>query len=100
MVIATINHSVFLLKRIYDRYPNILPAYYVQDYEPFFFEKGSEDWKIAYDSYTYYSRSSDNGKNRLAMRNSHKLHNIDVEKVSPSIDTFGLLSQYEQIRKK
>lgn len=87
VVIATINHSMFLLKRIFDRYPNILPAYYVQDYEPFFFEEGSEEWRVAYDSYTYIPESVLMAKTKWLCETVSKIHKIKVEKVSPSLDS-------------
>jgi GT2 family glycosyltransferase len=39
VVIATVFHSIQLLKTIIEVHQHILPAYYIQDYEPLFFEK-------------------------------------------------------------
>jgi glycosyltransferase involved in cell wall biosynthesis len=40
-IIATIFSSVELLERIVEKHPHKTPAYYIQDYEPHFFEKSN-----------------------------------------------------------
>jgi GT2 family glycosyltransferase/glycosyltransferase involved in cell wall biosynthesis len=40
-VIATIFNSMELLERVVEKHPELMPAYYIQDYEPYFFEKSS-----------------------------------------------------------
>ncbi|RJP61928.1 MAG: glycosyltransferase, partial [Ignavibacteriales bacterium] len=87
VVVATIHNSIILLKRIYQKYPNILPAYYVQDYEPFFFEQGSEQWKIANDSYTLIPDMMLFAKTDWLCKTVESFHNKKVEKVVPSLDT-------------
>lgn len=83
---ATIHSSILLLKKIYDSNPHILPAYYIQDYEPFFFEKDSEDWKIAYDSYTLIPEALLFAKTKWLCDVVNEIHKVKVEKVSPSLD--------------
>ena len=86
VVAATIHSSILLLKKIYDSNPHILPAYYIQDYEPFFFEKDSEDWKIAYDSYTLIPEALLFAKTKWLCDVVNEIHKVKVEKVSPSLD--------------
>ncbi len=86
-VIATIHSSVILLKEICHRNPAVLPAYYIQDYEPLFFEKHSEDWKIAVESYTFVPGALLFAKTKWLQDITSELHNINVEKVSPSLDS-------------
>ena len=52
VVIATVYTTVKALKNIVEIHPHILPAYYIQDYEPMFFDKFSPNWGEAYQSYT------------------------------------------------
>ena len=52
-VIATANHSVAWLDNCQkDGCP--VRVYYIQDFEPYFFDEGSENYKIAWDSYTLF----------------------------------------------
>lgn len=51
VVIATMFHSVELLARVTAAYPHVLPAYYVQDYEAWFFEQESPKYHEALNSY-------------------------------------------------
>ncbi len=86
VVVATIHSSILLLKKISDSNPHILPAYYIQDYEPFFFEKDSEDWKIAYDSYTLIPDALLFAKTKWLCDVIGEIHKVNVQKVSPSLD--------------
>ena len=86
IVVATVFSSVYLLKKIIDVNPHILPAYYAQDYEPMFFPKESENWLAARESYSLI-------KNALIFAKTHWIcdkikneHGVSVSKVSPSID--------------
>ena len=52
MIVSTVYHTVAsTLEPIHLRFPNILPAYYVQDYEPSFFPVGSDNFREAEQSY-------------------------------------------------
>ena len=86
VVIATIHNSVILLKQICDNNPGILPAYYIQDYEPLFFEKHSEDWKIALESYSFVPGALLFAKTHWLRNIIGEFHQVNVEKVSPSLD--------------
>jgi|GEM_PF-1188738 len=86
VISATHYKSVAMLADLRSRRDNFLPAYYVQDYEPFFTAPGSEDFKEAIASYQAVPDS-------LLFAKSHWLCNIvgdrhdrHVAKVEPSID--------------
>lgn len=86
VVVATVYTSVDLVSRICDVHPEILPAYYVQDYEPLFFAKGSRDWQIAYDSYTKIPHAMLFAKTQWLVDTVRAAHDLSVHKVEPSID--------------
>ena len=86
VVVATIFHSVELLKSITDSWPWILPAYYVQDYEPLFFEEGSENWQIARNSYGRIPNAVLFAKTDWIREQVERNHGVKVHKVLPSID--------------
>jgi GT2 family glycosyltransferase/glycosyltransferase involved in cell wall biosynthesis len=86
VVVATIFRSIELLKLIADNCPWILPAYYVQDYEPFFCEEGSEDWHIARDSYGLIPGAILFAKTDWLREQVERNHGVKVHKVLPSID--------------
>lgn len=86
VVVATIFTSMELVRRIVDAHPSILPAYYVQDYEPLFFPEGSESWKIAFDSYALVPHATLFAKTSWIASKVENEHGIRVSKVAPSID--------------
>jgi GT2 family glycosyltransferase/glycosyltransferase involved in cell wall biosynthesis len=86
VVVATIFTSVALLKRIVSACPWILPVYYAQDYEPWFFEEGTVDWHVAHDSYTAIPGAVIMAKTDWICRQIEKIHEIRVNKIWPSID--------------
>jgi len=86
VVVGTVNHSVQFIKNIVTANPSILPAYYVQDYEPLFYENGSKEWQIAYDSYSLVSGMVLMAKTKWLCDIVHEKHGLQVEKVCPSID--------------
>jgi glycosyltransferase involved in cell wall biosynthesis len=86
VVIATIFSSASLVKRITEAHPHILPAYYVQDYEPLFFPQGTREHAIARDSYTLIPRATLFAKTQWLVDKVRKEHGISVSKVEPSID--------------
>lgn len=51
-IIATSNISVKWLIPVKRRFPNISIGYYIQDFEPYFYELGTESYKEAITSYT------------------------------------------------
>lgn len=86
VVIGTIFFSTQIIKNIVKANPSVMPAYYVQDYEPLFFDKNSENWKIAYDSYALISGMVLMAKTKWLCDIVFEKHNQRVEKVVPSID--------------
>ncbi|PIE01178.1 MAG: hypothetical protein CSA81_12530 [Acidobacteria bacterium] len=87
VAIATIFTSVKLLKKICDKHRHVRPAYYIQDYEPWFCEKGSELEKEALDSYTLVPNMLRFSKTDWLRNTVAKFHSVEVQKVAPSIDT-------------
>src|SRR5207248_8722431 len=85
-VVATIFHSVVLLSMILEKQPGILPAYYVQDYEPWFFERGSEPRREAEESYTLVPEALLLAKTDWLAATVDQHHGVQVEKIEPSLD--------------
>jgi GT2 family glycosyltransferase/glycosyltransferase involved in cell wall biosynthesis len=86
VISATHYKSVAMLADLRRRREDFLPAYYVQDYEPFFTAPGSDDYEEAIASYEAVADC-------LLFAKSHWLCNIvgdrhgrHVAKVEPSID--------------
>ncbi len=86
IVVATIFTSVKMLKTIIKIKSDIIPAYYVQDYEPLFSEMNSPLWKEAYDSYTAIPNMNIFTKTKWQQNIVYKNHGVKVSKVEPSID--------------
>lgn len=86
VVVATIFKSVKYLKDIVQVNNHILPAYYIQDYEPMFFEKDSALWQEAYESYNLLPNLFCFAKTRWIIDQVKLNHSVNVEKVEPSID--------------
>ena len=86
VVVATIFKSVSTVASIVRACPWILPAYYVQDYEPLFFEPGSEDWKEAHASYGLIPEAVLFAKTDWICREVEREHGVAVHKVLASID--------------
>lgn len=86
VVVGTIFTSMKLVKRIVEVSPHILPAYYVQDYEPMFFEEGSPQWHEARESYTLVPGAFLFAKTHWIIDEVKRHHGVTVHKVQPSID--------------
>jgi GT2 family glycosyltransferase/glycosyltransferase involved in cell wall biosynthesis len=86
VVVGTIYHSMELVNRIAMANPQLMPAYYIQDYEPMFFKKDSRQWKQAYDSYTLIKDAVLFAKTNWLCEVVGKEHHVPVEKVLPSLD--------------
>jgi len=86
VVVATVYTSVELVSRICQVHRAILPAYYVQDYEPLFFNEGTNDWQVAYDSYTKIPNAMLFAKTQWLVDTVRAKHDLLVHKVEPSID--------------
>lgn len=62
------------------------PAYYIQDYEPLFYDLSSADWTRAYNSYTVLPGAALFAKTQWLCAMVQKNHSVFVNKVHPSLD--------------
>lgn len=86
VVVATHFTTVAMVKRLHGRYGGFLPAYYAQDYEPFFAEPGSGHLLEALDSYTAVPGQLVFAKTHWLRNLIGHLHGVEVAKVEPSVD--------------
>jgi GT2 family glycosyltransferase/glycosyltransferase involved in cell wall biosynthesis len=86
VVVATIYSSMRLVMKVCEEHPHILPAYYVQDYEPLFFPEKSENWDIARDSYELVPGATLFAKTHWLINQVKQEHGVDMHKVEPSVD--------------
>ena len=86
MVCATTWTSVSVLEQLVLENENILPAYYVQDYEPLFESKSSSEWEGARLSYTQIPGMVLFAKTAWLANVVSQNHHVTVHKVEPSID--------------
>lgn len=90
IVVATIFTTVRLLKRLVERVPHLIPAYYIQDYEPWIIRdpKAQPDLvREAEESYTAIPGMVCFAKTDWIRETVRRFHGIDVHKVRPSLDT-------------
>ena len=88
IVIATHFSTVEILERICIAAPQIMPAYYVQDYEPWIVPDSLPELRLQAEA--SYSRLPDVllfAKTDWIRETVHKHHQVAVEKVIPSLDT-------------
>jgi GT2 family glycosyltransferase/glycosyltransferase involved in cell wall biosynthesis len=86
VVVATAAHTVEWVAQIVAARPHVLPAYYVQDYEPWFASAGSAEARAAAASYERVPGALLFAKTRFLARTVLQLHGIDVKVVEPSLD--------------
>jgi GT2 family glycosyltransferase len=86
VVVATHYSTVTTVKRLHERCRGFLPAYYAQDYEPFFVEPGSSQLLEAIGSYTAVPGQLVFAKTHWLRNLIGALHGVDVAKVEPSLD--------------
>ncbi len=86
VAVATVYRSMWLVKAIVETHPAVMPAYYVQDYEPWFFEPESDHWKLARASYTLIPGTVLFAKNDWLCNRVRQEHGVEVCRVSPSLD--------------
>lgn len=86
VVIATVYSSVQTLKEIYLKEPHFIPAYYIQDYEPYFFEENSENYNIAFESYNLIDNCVNFAKTSWICNEVFKKNQVLVNKVEASVD--------------
>lgn len=88
VVVATHFKTVETLGRVYAANPHILPAYYVQDYEPWIVsEKQTRLKRQAEASYTEIANLLRFAKTDWIRETVFQHHSVQVEKVIPSLDT-------------
>jgi len=87
VVVATHFTTVAMVARLWERLDGFLPAYYVQDYEPFFVEPGSDQLAEVTASYTAVPGQLVFAKTHWLRNVVGELHGVDVAKVEPSLDT-------------
>lgn len=86
VVVGTIYASMWMLKDIVEASPHILPAYYIQDYEPLFFPKGTGDYRRAVASYSLLPNAVLFAKTHWLADKVEREHGRFVHKVEPSLD--------------
>ncbi|MGK7911919.1 MAG: glycosyltransferase [Synechococcus sp.] len=85
IVVATIFTSIKLLDLICQKYPNITPAYYAQDYEPLF-ELSKRERQEALSSYTRVPNTAIFAKTQWLQQEIESHHDVRVFRVTPSLD--------------
>lgn len=86
VVVATAAHSMEWVAQIIAAHPHILPAYYVQDYEPWFARAGGAEARAAAASYARVPGALLLVKTQFLARTLLQMHGIDVQVVEPSLD--------------
>ncbi|SEH07736.1 glycosyltransferase [Candidatus Venteria ishoeyi] len=87
VLVATVWSSPRLLAPVFKKYPDIVAAYYVQDYEPWFFTNIRPDkLKIALESYTLIPNMCLFAKTDWLCQTVDELHQVKMHKVSPGLD--------------
>lgn len=89
IIVATIYSSVGILKQIVDSNSKVIPAYYIQDYEPWFHEEGTIEYLDAFNSYNMIPNMVCFAKTDWLVETVGRKHNIKVHKVSPSLDHYA-----------
>jgi GT2 family glycosyltransferase/polysaccharide pyruvyl transferase WcaK-like protein len=86
VIVATHSDSVPLVGTVLAERPALLPAYYIQDYEPFFWEEGSESSRRALASYNALEGACLFAKTHWICNVVSAAHGVAVHKVEPSVD--------------
>ncbi len=86
VVVSTLFSSVDRLKQIVERYPSVRPAYYIQDYEPLFFDESDALYAQARASYTALPEAIRFAKTKWLCDVVSEREGVEVHKVTPSID--------------
>lgn len=86
VVIATIYSSAKYLAAICSARKYVLPAYYIQDYEPMFYDRDDPRYAEAFASYTAVPGSLLFAKTDWIRETVAAEHGVTVHKVQPSID--------------
>lgn len=86
VAVATIHRSVSMVAEVVQACPWVLPAYYVQDYEPWFHPSGSEARRAAQESYALIPEAVLFAKTDWIREQVERRHGVAVHKVEPSLD--------------
>ena len=84
--IATANHSVGWLEKCGTSAQKPVRAYYIQDFEPYFFEKGTKGFQVAWDSYTLFPDLIRITKTDWSRREVQRQTGVDAAPVGPSVN--------------
>uniref|UniRef100_UPI00257C3745 glycosyltransferase n=1 Tax=Methanosaeta sp. UBA458 TaxID=1915561 RepID=UPI00257C3745 len=83
-VIATINNSVYWIASLNSS--DITLAYYIQDFEPDFYPKGSREYNLAWESYMKIPRIKNVTKTSWNKNKVMSNMGIDCQIIGPSVD--------------
>jgi glycosyltransferase involved in cell wall biosynthesis/GT2 family glycosyltransferase len=86
VVVATHYSSVKIARAIIADHPHIMPAYYIQDYEPFFFQDADPRLRMSLESYSLIPGIFCFAKTAWLVRTVREKHGLCVHKVEPSLD--------------
>ena len=86
VLVATHFRSVAFVRALREQRDDFVAAYYVQDYEPFFFDERSSEGKEALASYTAIPGQLLFAKTQWLCDLVSRVHERHVAKVEPSID--------------
>lgn len=86
VAIGTLFRSMWLVRAIVALHPHVVPAYYVQDYEPLFFSRFSLSRWLARRSYGLVPGTLRFAKTRWLCDRVWREHGLRVEQVVPSLD--------------
>jgi GT2 family glycosyltransferase/glycosyltransferase involved in cell wall biosynthesis len=86
IIVATNYHSVKHLKKIIEKRPEVIPFYYVQDHEPWFFPQEDPRHKEAVQSYTLISRMVCFAYSDWVCNIIHALYGVRVAKIKHGLD--------------
>ncbi|MCY4514447.1 MAG: glycosyltransferase [Candidatus Tectomicrobia bacterium] len=86
VIVATLWSTPRLLAPVSLRWPDKLYAYYIQDYEPWFFPHDAESRQIASDSYTLIPDMVLMAKTDWICRTVRERHDRHVYRIAPSLD--------------
>lgn len=86
VAIATHHTTASELRNCLEGHGGVLAAYYIQDYEPLFYPKGSERWDEARASYEAMQDALCFAKSEWLCELVRRTHQMPVHRVIPSVD--------------
>lgn len=98
VLVSTVNSGTPLTNLMRAIYPNKTYLYYVQDYEPLFYNKKQNSYDIAFKSYSLFNEKEMFAKTSWIKEQLKVNHDKDIYKVNPSIDT-KIYNAYETVVK-